>query len=438
MAKQCINCGKKINMGEKSFALANEGKIFCSECGSVAMPLLKSIKICSSPQKYVNIKQSFTEELKHVNLTDEAKKYIEYEFENLTDNISTLSGFSKKYNSRFFRKFKTGDFDTCFNDIIKAGIDISGAPPTTTPQLIHIDDAGKILMSVVFRCSNGSFSLTLFWTPVGSSNGTALLSTIPAFGRFSDNCPNWENDHTCSLYWKHLKEQKPSYVFDDLEKISPVICEKSYTDGISYEKKKCIGVLGGTFDPIHMGHVSLAYAALKEANLRKLIIMPAYVQPFKLGKRVTDDEFRMAMCKLAFYTNEHIEVSSMEVDRMMVSYTYDTLKSIKEEYPDDQIFFVTGTDSFLQIDTWYKGVQLLKNFSFIVSIRPGYREKELDEKIKYYKESYDTEIIKLTALMPNISATEIRKKIQAGDSVSGLIPESVERYIIKNGLYQGN
>ena len=197
-----------------------------------------------------------------------------------------------------------------------------------------------------------------------------------------------------------------------------------------------IGVLGGTFDPVHIGHVSLGMAAISEANLEKLLVMPAYIQPFKQCKHVTDDEHRLAMTKLAFENVPKSEISTLEIDRMRISYTFDTLSELKKKYPDEEIFFITGTDSFLQIDSWYKGVDLLKNFSFIVSVRPGYYEHELNEKIETYQNLYCTEVIKLSARMPDISSTDIREAYRKGESILSLVPESVERYIIDNGLYK--
>ena len=209
-------------------------------------------------------------------------------------------------------------------------------------------------------------------------------------------------------------------------------------NAVPYEKTNRIGILGGTFDPVHMAHVALGRAAVTEAGLSKLIIMPAYIQPFKLGKRVTDDEHRLAMARLAFEEIENAEISTLETDRMRVSYTYDTLAELKESYPEDEIFFITGTDSFISVDTWYKGIDLLHNFSFIVSARPGCRETELNAKILEYKEKHGTNIIKLTSVMPDISSSAIRKKYKEGQPVTGLVPEKVERYITEHGLYQSD
>ena len=199
-----------------------------------------------------------------------------------------------------------------------------------------------------------------------------------------------------------------------------------------------IGVLGGTFDPAHMAHIALGKAAIAEANLEKLIVMPAYIQPFKQQNRVTDDEQRLEMARLAFAEVSHAEVSTLETDRAEVSYTYDTLTKLKKIYTQREIFFITGTDAFIIIDTWYKGVDLLRNFSFVVSVRPGCLEEELNAKIAEYKEKYGTKVVKLTAEMPNISSSMIRERYKEGKPVTGLVPEKVERYMEEHGLYQGD
>ena len=136
------------------------------------------------------------------------------------------------------------------------------------------------------------------------------------------------------------------------------------------------------------------------------------IQPFKQGKRVTDDAHRLAMAKLAFAEVPRTEVSTLEIDRMRVSYTYDTLTALQKELPGKELFFITGTDAFLALDSWYKGIDLLEHFSFIVSIRPGYREAELDHKIGEYRARYGTNVIKLVSQMPDISATEIQMCIR--------------------------
>ena len=215
-----------------------------------------------------------------------------------------------------------------------------------------------------------------------------------------------------------------------------------------------VGVLGGSFDPVHLGHIALAEAALAEAGLDLLMIMPAKVQPFKQDMNVTCERHREAMVRLAFGCGDQegegwsgaekhpgqeqkIQISRYELDsRENPSYTILTLEHIREEYPKAEIFFVCGTDSYLSLEEWYRGTEILKNYSLVVSARPGYKEALLKENRKLYKERYGTETVMLHSEMPDISSTEVRERIRSGQSVSKMIPAPIERYIKGNGLYK--
>lgn len=164
--------------------------------------------------------------------------------------------------------------------------------------------------------------------------------------------------------------------------------------------------------------------------------MPAKMQPFKKGKKVAEPHHRMTMAQLAFKGNTKVEVSDYEMANTEISYTYDTLTYLRGVYPEDTLYFIMGTDSFLQLDTWYKGVDLLKTSSFAVSVRPGYREEELEERIGYYRKEYGTRVSKIYAKMPDVSSTEVRNRLKSGEDASDLLPEAVERYIYENGLYR--
>lgn len=197
-----------------------------------------------------------------------------------------------------------------------------------------------------------------------------------------------------------------------------------------------IGVLGGTFDPVHLAHVALGEAAIKEAGLRKLIVMPARTQPFKQGRETAEDIHRKTMTRLAFMDNEKAEVSDYEMDGDALSYTVKTLTYLKRQYPEDEIFFISGTDSFLEMEKWYRGTEILSKFSFAVSVRPGYREEELRDKIAEYGQKYGSKVILIKAKMPAISSTMVRERIALGESVAELVPPQVERYMTENGLYK--
>ncbi len=201
-------------------------------------------------------------------------------------------------------------------------------------------------------------------------------------------------------------------------------------------KNNRIGILGGTFDPIHMGHKILGCAAMREAELEKLIVMPTYIQPFKQDRETADSAHRLKMAELCFKGIEGVEVSDFEIEKGTVSYTYDTLSALERVYPERDLFFILGADSLLLLDTWYKGIELLENFSFITGLRPGYDEEIVISKAKEYKEKYGSEVIIIKEEMPDISATEIRNRLKAKESADNLLPLEVERYIYENRLYE--
>ena len=110
-----------------------------------------------------------------------------------------------------------------------------------------------------------------------------------------------------------------------------------------------IGILGGTFDPFHFGHLSIAEAAIKEFDLSEVILLPTKVQPFKIGREMASEEDRVNMVRLIAKKNKQFRVSTIEAYGQRVSYTYKTLKLLQKEYPDDKFYFILGTDSFLTL-----------------------------------------------------------------------------------------
>lgn len=199
---------------------------------------------------------------------------------------------------------------------------------------------------------------------------------------------------------------------------------------------KKIGILGGTFDPVHLGHIGLARDAMQQVKLDKVVFIPAKLQPFKLDKKVTDAKDRLAMLRLAADACKGFEISRYEIDNDSISYTYLTLRHVRKTYGDEcKIYFITGTDSFLKIETWKESREILSNYSFIIGTRPGYRADELKSCIDRIHSDYNTEIRNIDNMQLDISSTEIRRKIYNGESTKGLLPANVERYIIEHGLY---
>jgi nicotinate-nucleotide adenylyltransferase len=200
---------------------------------------------------------------------------------------------------------------------------------------------------------------------------------------------------------------------------------------------KKIGILGGTFDPVHYGHLILAEQARTEASLDRVVFMPAKVQPFKLHTEITGGEHRYAMLLAAVAGNPYFSVSRRELDAPGISFTINTLKDCRSESgADTELCFIVGTDSFLSLESWYSSEELLKGFVFIVGTRPGYKEQELKALAGRLAAEYGTRIVGINNSEVEISSTDIKKRIREGKSIRYLLPESVENYIYANGLYR--
>ena len=196
-----------------------------------------------------------------------------------------------------------------------------------------------------------------------------------------------------------------------------------------------IGVLGGSFDPVHLGHLSLAKDALVQGSLDCVIFMPVHKQPFKLDAKLSSDEDRLTMLHEAVKDVPGLLVSDWEIHKQGISYTYLTLRALKVQYPNTKIYFITGTDTFLKMNLWKNAAELINENNFIVGHRPGYREKELLEQVSQLKQIYDSEIIVINNTRLDISATKIRSIVAKGGAISQLLPPGVERYINTHGLY---
>ncbi len=199
---------------------------------------------------------------------------------------------------------------------------------------------------------------------------------------------------------------------------------------------KRIGVMGGTFDPVHMGHLGLAEGAAKELKLDKVIFMPAFVQPFKQNKAVTEAEHRINMLELAMEESEApLEISTWEIDRGEISYSFDTMAYLKEEYPKDELWFIMGSDSMMILDKWYKGIELMGLCNFAVGTRPTNDIEAIEAKVREYEEKYGAKIHLMNKLLIPISSTDIRKKIEREEPIFGMVPLGVENYIYEQRLY---
>lgn len=200
------------------------------------------------------------------------------------------------------------------------------------------------------------------------------------------------------------------------------------------KNNKSIGILGGTFDPIHHGHLIVAERAREEFFLDKIILVPSALPPHKKVEQVLDSKHRLKMVELAIQNNSKIELSDIEMQREGYSYTIDTIQQFRNNY-DCDIYFILGVDALMLIDTWKDYNKLLDICHFIVVTRPGY---ELNKEAECFTEISEDNwkkihIINIPAM--DISSSEIRKRIGKGNTIKYLLPETVEEYICKNSLY---
>lgn len=196
------------------------------------------------------------------------------------------------------------------------------------------------------------------------------------------------------------------------------------------------GIFGGTFDPIHNGHLHVAYEALYDLGIDKIIFVPSGNPPHKTEKSVTDSEIRYELVKKAIEDEKKFEVSSYEIDKGGLSYTYETLEHFNKIEPDTKWYFITGTDCLMELNSWKNIDRILSSCIFVVFNRSGYNRVEIIEQKKQIERKYNKKIIYLDIPVLNISSTNIRNKIREEKNISYLIPKKVESLLEKMNLYK--
>lgn len=200
-----------------------------------------------------------------------------------------------------------------------------------------------------------------------------------------------------------------------------------------------IGLFGGTFDPIHYGHLVIAEEVLATLHLTEMVFIPTGQPPHKPGRPVTEAQHRVAMIELAIASNPRFSLSLIEVDRTGLSYTVDTLRTLREQWGQDvALYFVIGWDMLEELHTWHDPQGLLAQLTHLVAVRrPGYEEdvaysKTLESRLP----GITQRLIVVPAPQLEISSTDLRRRIFEGRPITYQMPETVEHYIIKQGLYQ--
>ena len=196
---------------------------------------------------------------------------------------------------------------------------------------------------------------------------------------------------------------------------------------------KKIGLFGGTFDPPHKGHIALAKAALINFSLDKIIFIPAGNPPHKTDKHVTHKVYRFEMVKMAIKNDEDFSISDFDIKNEKPNYSYLTIEHFKKKYPDDEIFFIIGADSYRDLFKWKNYPDILSLCTFIVLNRYDF---DLEEYFKKYSEIFsEHKALFIDDFSYDLSSTELREKIALGMDCSNLLPDGVYEYIKKTNLY---
>jgi nicotinate-nucleotide adenylyltransferase len=202
---------------------------------------------------------------------------------------------------------------------------------------------------------------------------------------------------------------------------------------------RSVGIMGGTFDPIHYGHLVIAEAARAKFQMEEIVFVPSGTPPHKRGRNITHFEHRFQMTKLAIQDNAHFCVSRLEIDRPGPSYAVDTIRALRDLFsPNTRLYFITGADAILEILSWKDVGALIGMCQLVAATRPGYSLdglKDIVNRIQSeHKREFNVHTMEVPALM--ISSTDIRKRVESGMPIKYLLPDSVEKYIYDHKLYR--
>lgn len=198
-----------------------------------------------------------------------------------------------------------------------------------------------------------------------------------------------------------------------------------------------IGIMGGTFDPIHNGHLLLGEQAYQEYGLDRIWYMPSGQPPHKKDHNVTDSRIRLEMTRLAMVGREGFSCSDFEVMRSGNTYTSQTLKMLHQMYPGHTFYFIIGADSLYEIEYWHEPQKVLAQAVILAAVRDyESADRSIENQIAYLKDKYRADVRMLHCREIDISSAELRRMTALGESIEAFVPESVARYIQEHHLYQ--
>lgn len=197
-----------------------------------------------------------------------------------------------------------------------------------------------------------------------------------------------------------------------------------------------IGIMGGTFDPIHVGHLALAQYAMDEEGLDEIWFVPTGCSYMKEDRKVLSPEERYEMTRLAVEGNPRMRCLDIEIKRKGYTYSYETLEELHKEYPAEEFSFLFGADCLFTIETWKHPERIFANAKIIAAVRNGADIAEMAVQIEKLKHKYGAEIKLLSFINLEISSTSLRERIRSGKSIRYLVPDKVLYYIAEKGFYQ--
>ena len=198
-----------------------------------------------------------------------------------------------------------------------------------------------------------------------------------------------------------------------------------------------IGIMGGTFDPIHNGHLAVGRQAYREYQLDEVWFMPSGHPPHKKDHAVTDAADRCAMTKLAIRNDPYFRFSDFEVRREGNTYTAQTLTLLRRQYPDVRFYFIIGADSLFEIESWYMPEKIMEQAVILVAGRAFSRAKSsLEDQIRYLRERYHSEIYQVHLEKMDVASAHLRELAAEGQDLKPYVPEAVWNYIQEHHLYR--
>lgn len=196
------------------------------------------------------------------------------------------------------------------------------------------------------------------------------------------------------------------------------------------------GIMGGTFNPIHNGHLTLAEEAFKQFSLDEVLFMPCGNAYMKADQNVESGQTRARMTALAIQDIPYFTLSTIEIERKGNTYTYQTLEQLNRENPDTEYYYIVGADSLFHMTQWAFPERIFSNCCILAAIRDDKTISDMEEEICMLRRKYDANVSILHISCMQISSSDIRRKVAAGESIESDVPEPVRIYIEKRGLYR--